>query len=132
MIGRRFHPPGEHDADDAATVLLQFANGATGTIVIAGQRSGPTWSEMHLIGERGMIRLDGQGLAIASSEEWRLVAFPEANPMALEWAAFARAITEGRPPPVTLDHALRVMEVAFAAEDSAASGREVVLAAGSW
>jgi predicted dehydrogenase len=48
--------------------------------------------------------------------------------MALEWAAFARAIADGTPPPVTLDHALRVMEIVFAAEDSAATGREVLLA----
>jgi phthalate 4,5-cis-dihydrodiol dehydrogenase len=127
-IGRRFHQPEEHNADDAATVHLQFANGAAGTLVIAGQRSGPTWSEMRLIGERGMIRLDGQGLAVAGGDEWRAVAVPDGNPMALEWAAFARAIAEGTPPPVTLDHALRVMEVVFAAEDSATTGREVVLA----
>src|SRR5205823_1881015 len=31
-LGRRFHPPDEQRADDAATVLLHFANGATGTI----------------------------------------------------------------------------------------------------
>lgn len=128
VLGRRFHQPEEHSADDSATVLLHFANGATGTIVIAGQRSGPNWSEMRLIGERGMVRLDGQGLSVANGPEWRAVTLPEANPMALEWAAFAQAITEGTPLPVTLDHALRVMEVVFAAEDSAATGREVMLA----
>lgn len=128
VLARRFHQPGEHDADDAATVLLHFANGAVGTIMIAGQRSGPAWSEMRLIAERGTVRLDGQGLAVAERDEWHPVAVPEANPMVLEWAAFARAIIDGTPPPVTLDHALRVMEVVFAAEDSAATGREARLA----
>lgn len=128
VLVRRFHQPEEHNADDAATVLLRFADGTTGTIVLAGQRNGPTWSEMRLIGERGMIRLDGQGLGIADGAEWRTVTVPEANPMALEWAAFARAIVEDTPPPVTLAHALRVMDVVFAAEESSASGRDVVLA----
>jgi phthalate 4,5-cis-dihydrodiol dehydrogenase len=130
-IARRFHQPEEHNADDAATVQFQFANGAAGTIVVAGQRNGPTWSEMRLIGERGMIRLDGHGLSIAGGDEWRAVAVPEGNPMALEWAAFARAIAEGTPPPVTLDHALRVMEAVFAAEESAATGLEVRIGTGA-
>ncbi|HET7041492.1 MAG TPA: Gfo/Idh/MocA family oxidoreductase, partial [Gemmatimonadales bacterium] len=39
-IGRRFHRPEEHNADDSATVSLQFASGAAGTIIVAGQRSG--------------------------------------------------------------------------------------------
>jgi predicted dehydrogenase len=118
-LARRFHDPTEHAADDVATATLRFASGATGTIILAGYRDGPDWNELHLIGERGGLRLDGRGLAVAHGQAWQSVAVDEANPMEVEWRAFARAIMAGTPPPVTLEHALRVMDVVFAVEEAA-------------
>lgn len=127
VLARRFHAPHEHQADDAATVLLHFADGATGTLVLAGYRAGPAWSETRLIGERGGLRLDDAGLAVSHGAGWQPVATPETDPMTLEWVAFARAIAENTLPPVSLEHALRVMDVVFTAEESAATGRERIL-----
>ncbi|MGN6562896.1 MAG: Gfo/Idh/MocA family protein [Thermomicrobiales bacterium] len=127
VLGQRFHPPDEQQADDMATVLLHFASGATGTIVVAGYRDGAPWLTMQLLGERGALRLDGDGLALGHNNAWQPVAVAATNPMEVEWAAFARSITDGTPPPIPLDYALRVMDIVFAAEESAASGREKLL-----
>jgi phthalate 4,5-cis-dihydrodiol dehydrogenase len=127
VLGQRFHTPAEQQADDAATVLLQFASGATGTIVIAGYRDGAPWLTMQLLGERGALRLDGDGLALGRDGAWQPVVVPNTSPMEAEWAAFARSIVDGTPPPITLDYALCVMDIVFAAEESAATGREKLL-----
>jgi predicted dehydrogenase len=127
IIGRRFHAPTEHAADDTATALLHFAGDAAGTIMLAGYRSGPFRNEMQVIGERGVLRLDEAGLAISQDEEWQQIAVENADPMELEWAAFGRAIAEGAPSPIGVEYALRLMEVVFAVEESSASGREVRL-----
>jgi phthalate 4,5-cis-dihydrodiol dehydrogenase len=130
VLGRRFHRPEELPADDAATALLHFANGATGTIVLAGYRAGPVWDELQLVAERGGLRLDERGLAVGRDGDWQTVEVAADDPMRLEWLAFARAIDEGTPPPVSLEHALRVMDVVFAVEESAATGRELVIERG--
>jgi phthalate 4,5-cis-dihydrodiol dehydrogenase len=127
VLGRRFHAPEEQPADDAATALLQFASGATGTIIVAGSRAGPSTNELRLVGERGLLRLDERGLALSRGDAWQPVPTAEGNPLALEWQAFARAIQEGGPSPVPLGYALRVMDVVFAVEQSAATGCEETL-----
>jgi phthalate 4,5-cis-dihydrodiol dehydrogenase len=130
VLGQRFHTPAQQHADDVATVLLQFASGATGTIAVAGYRDGAPWLTMQVLGERGALRLDADGLALGHDNAWQPVAVAETNPMEVEWAAFARSITDGTPPPISLDYALRVMNIVFAAEESAATGRERLLDGG--
>jgi predicted dehydrogenase len=122
VLGRRFHTPKEQPADDVATALLWFANGATGTIVVAGCRAGPVMNELRIVGERGLLRLDERGLSVSKGEVWQLVPTTEADPLVLEWQAFARAIEERLPSPVSIEYALRVMDVVFAVERSAATG----------
>jgi predicted dehydrogenase len=124
VMGRRFHPPEEHQADDAVTALFQFASGATGTVILAGQRTGPPWNELQAIGTRGSLRLDERGLMAGQGVPWQPIEVDDADPMHREWIAFSQAIEEGTPPPVTLQYALRVMDAVFAAEESAATGRE--------
>jgi predicted dehydrogenase len=122
VLGRRFHSPEEQPGDDVATALLHFANGATGTIVVAGCRAGAIANELRIIGERGFLRLDERGLAVSLGDTWQLVPTAEDNPLALEWRAFAGAIGQGLPSPVSVEYALRVMDVVFAVERSAATG----------
>jgi predicted dehydrogenase len=124
VMGRRFHLPEEHQAEDVATALFEFASGATGTIVLAGQRSGPPWNELQVVGTRGSLRLDERGLMASYGEPWQPIEVEDADPMHREWLAFSQAIEEGTTPPVTLNYALRVMGAVFAAEDSATTGRE--------
>jgi phthalate 4,5-cis-dihydrodiol dehydrogenase len=124
VMGRRFHRPEEHSADDAVSALFQFANGAAGTIILAGQRAGPSWNELQLVGTRGSLRLDERGLVAGQGDAWQPVDVSNADPTQLEWLAFIGSIKAETPPPITLAYALRVMDVVFAAEDSAAAGRE--------
>src|SRR5262249_15009997 len=70
VMGRRFHAPEEHQAEDAVTALFQFANGATGTIILAGQRTGPPWNELQVVGTRGSLRLDERGLMAGRADQW--------------------------------------------------------------
>jgi hypothetical protein len=67
-----------------------------------------------------MLRLDSQGLAIARGADWRAVPLDERNMMEIEWEAFAAALENGGPMPISLEHALRVMNTVFDVE--AASG----------
>lgn len=124
MLSRRFHTAEEQQADDAATAMLRFASGASGTLTVAGYRAGPPCNETRIIAEGGALRLDARGLAVSHGNGWLAVATPAADPLVEEWRAFARAIEERTPPPVSLPHALRVMETTFAVEESSASGRE--------
>ena len=119
-VARRFHSANELQADDSVAALLEFKGGATGTVLVGGYRSSPTWNEMRILGDRGMLRLDSQGLAISSGADWRAVPLDERNMMEIEWEAFAAALENGGPMPISLEHALRVMNTVFDVE--AASG----------
>jgi predicted dehydrogenase len=127
ILNPRFHTPAEHAADDIATTFLHFAGAAAGTIMLAGFRSGPLRNDMQIIGERATLRLDERGLAVSQGENWLPVAVEEANPMQRQCAAWTRAIMQGTPSPVGLEYALALMRVVFAAEESSAKGREVIL-----
>jgi phthalate 4,5-cis-dihydrodiol dehydrogenase len=127
ILGRRFHTPTEHAADDIATTFLHFAGDVAGTIMLAGFRAGPPRNEMHIVGEHATLRLDERELAISQGESWQPVPVEEGDPMEREWAAWCRSITEGAPSPVGLEYALALMEVVFAAEGSSATGLEIRL-----
>jgi len=120
-LSQRFHSAEEQQADDAATAALEFASGATGTVLLAGYRSSPTWIEMQIAGERAMLRLDAQGLALGRGGEWQPVPVEERNIMEIEWEAFAGALDGGGPMPISLEYALRVMNALFDVEASASA-----------
>jgi predicted dehydrogenase len=123
VVRQRFHSSAEQQADDSVAALLTFSSGATGSLLLAGYRSGPIWDEMQIIGERAVLRLEGQNLSVSRGEEWRSLPGEERNPMAIEWDAFASAVRDGTPPPISLDFALKVMETVFAVEESSGAGR---------
>lgn len=127
VIDRRFHPIEEHQADDAATALLHYRSGAAGAILLSGYRTGPLWNETRIIGEKGTLKIDGGALTRSDGDQWQRVEVEERAYMEAEWDDFARAIQAGGPSPISLEYALRVMEVVFSAEASAAAGREVPL-----
>lgn len=47
-------------ADDQAQLLLRFANGAQGSIIVSGLAPGPGRTEVTVVGAKGALRLDGQ------------------------------------------------------------------------
>lgn len=47
-------------ADDQAQMLLRFANGAQGSIIVSALTPGPSKSELTVVGARGALRLDSQ------------------------------------------------------------------------
>jgi predicted dehydrogenase len=122
VVRQGFHAGGEQQADDAVTATLHFASGASGSVVLAGMRSGPTVISMHIFGERGVIRLDSGGLALAVGAEWRAIPLEERDYMELEWEAYAGALERGGPLPISLDYALEVMNTLFDVEEHAMTG----------
>jgi predicted dehydrogenase len=46
--------------DDHAQILLRFANGAQGSIIVSGLTPGPAQNQITVLGTRGALRLDGQ------------------------------------------------------------------------
>jgi phthalate 4,5-cis-dihydrodiol dehydrogenase len=122
-LARRFHSAEEQQADDLAAALIEFEGDATGTVLLGGYRSSPTWIEMQILGDRGMLRLDAQGLAISNGGDWRSARLEERNMMEIEWEAFAAALQNGGPMPISLEYALRVMNTLFDVEASSGDVR---------
>ncbi len=115
-IRQRFHGIDEQWADDSGVALIKFSSGAAASLVVDGYKTGPPWSQMRIVGERAVLRLEGQNLSISEGEIWRSVPCEEQNPMVGEWNAFALALRDGTSPPISLDYAMKVMEVLFEVE----------------
>lgn len=126
------NPLQAQQSDDAAIALLQHESGLCSTLVHGGYRVG----DERWIGEalctNGMLKLStfppNPGLWVARDEAgYQPVPYEERDSMELEVAAFAACIRDDAPEPVTPAHARHVMQVLLAAEESARTGREVLI-----
>ena len=117
---------GHHDFDDVAFLTMSFRKGAFGTLDASWSRpkSYPTWGDVTLevVTERGTLSMDmfAQNLALYSdatdSVSWHNWGGNMDDGLV---AAFAAAIAEGSPVPITGEDGLRAAEVALAAYKSA-------------
>jgi predicted dehydrogenase len=123
-------------SEDSAAVLLRFAGGAVATMTATfGQRIGPHEHTVTLYGRHGWAehRLGGgRDLQVASRTEFgddapHLIDLPDEPHFQTMWAAFARAVAAGEPPPVTGHDGRAAVEIILAAYRSAATGRPVRL-----
>ena len=120
----------EQRADDVGLMQLTYANGAVGTIVSVGYRQGAPKHLTELTCTRGMLNVDYDRIQIGRDERWQdvpLTYFTDWMHSALveEWNAFAAAVKGESPPAVSGDYARHIMEVIFAAEESAQTGTAV-------
>jgi predicted dehydrogenase len=105
-LAARKAPP---DPRDVATVLAEFANGATGQI--ATVRAAPMFWRVHVFGTKGWAEArDETTLTVARlGEAPRTQTFPQVDSLAVLLAAFADSIETGKPFPVTTDEMLDVV-----------------------
>jgi predicted dehydrogenase len=124
----RFH---DQQADDTGVALLRYANGATGTAVAIGFRTGVFTFVTELSCTKGMLKIDNsRGVFIGRDEQWQLVpGSTHENWMAAalvnEWQAFADALEQDTETAVTAEFGRHIMAIAFAAEESSRLGQEM-------
>ncbi|MBI1924372.1 Gfo/Idh/MocA family oxidoreductase [Candidatus Poribacteria bacterium] len=130
-IGTRAH---YQAGDDSATAFIRYKNGLAGVAVAVGYADGGPNYECQVICANGSLRFsqhDEKFVKVGKGEKWEDVPFddPPAE-MQNEWKAFAQAIEQNIEPPTHGEWGRHVMEILFAAEQSAITGREVVLESG--
>ena len=126
-FGTRFH---RQNSDDSGLVFVRFENGAVGSVTSVGYRTGAPNHLTDLYCSEGALRIDySRGVEIGREEKWTTLPdsgsehwLPEA--IDAEWGAFIGALTSGSEMPVSGEYGRHVMAAAFAAEESARTGRE--------
>ncbi len=133
-IGTRAH---YQASDDSATAFIRYKNGLAGVAVAVGFADGAPNHEIQVICANGALRFSQHGekyVKVGKGDQWEDIPFedPPAE-MRNEWKAFAESIAQDIEPPTSGEWSRHIMEILFAAERSAISGREVVLDSGlSW
>lgn len=122
------------DFDDVGFLSLTFNNGAFGTLDASWSRpkTFPTWGDvtMEVVAENGTLSMDmfAQNLVLYSdktnSVSWQNWGGNMDDGLV---GAFAAAVAEGSPVPITGEDGLRAAEVALAAYQSAETHRVVTL-----
>jgi len=117
---------GHHEFDDVAFLSMRFQQGAFGTLDASWSRPAafPTWGDVTLevITDRGTLSMDmfSQNLVLYSdltnTVSWHNWGGNMDDGLV---GAFARAVVEGSPAPITGEDGLRAAEVALAAYRSA-------------
>ena len=127
-IGTRAH---YQASDDSATAFVRYKNGLAGVAVSVGYADSAPNYECQVICANGSLRFSQHGekfVKVGKGDKWEDVPFedPPAQ-MHNEWKAFAEAIGRDIEPPSHGEWGRHIMEILFAAEQSAITGREVVL-----
>ena len=130
-IGARAH---YQAGDDSATAFIRYKNGLAGIAVSVGYADGAPNFECQVICANGSLRFSQHGekfVKVGQADQWEDVPFddPPAE-MHNEWKAFAQAIEQNIEPPTHGEWGRHIMEIMFAAEQSAITGREVPLESG--
>jgi predicted dehydrogenase len=141
------------EAEDVGTVLVTFKNGALGNITCTTSAYPGLTNDFHIFGNRGSIALmdekvitwrimhpDGDKDAELAEERELLALYPgsdssgAADPMAVGFDGhtvhvedMVRAIREDRDPIITGRDARHAVEICVAIQESARSGREIIL-----
>ncbi len=131
-IGNRAH---YQAADDSATAFIRYKNGTAGVAVAVGYADGGPNHECQVICANGSLRFSEHGdkyVQIGKDNKWEDIPFevPPHN-MYNEWVGFIHSIENDIEPPTSGEWGRHIMEILFAAEQSAISGREVLLDSGN-
>ena len=133
-IGTRAH---YQAADDTATALIRYKNGLAGVAVSIGFADGAPIFDTQVICANGTLRIGGGRqpfLELGQGNEWQDIPYDDPPAvMHYEWKSFVDSIEQDIEPPTSGEWSRHIMEILFAAESSAISGRDVVLESGlSW
>ena len=125
LVDSRFH---DFSADDVAMAMLHFENGVFATLIHVWWKSGATHATTEFICTEGMIKLDGQKIWTARTGPYEPHPVPDTtNAFDRQLEAFITAIEENTTPPVTPEYARDLVRTLIACEESARTGREVVI-----
>ncbi len=121
-------------SDDSATVFIRYKNGRAGVVVAVGYADGAPDYSSHVICASGTLKFSHhleEYVRVGKGGVWQDVPFtrPSAE-FVNEWRAFAECIARDIEPPTHGPYARHIMEILFAAEKSAITGREVMLESG--
>lgn len=127
-IGTRAH---YQAADDSATAFIRYKNGVAGVAVAVGFADGAPNYECQVICANGTLRFTQHGekyVQVGKDDKWVDRPFEDSPAeMHFEWKAFAESIKQDIEPPTHGEYGRHIMEILFAAEQSAISGSEVML-----
>lgn len=132
-IGTRAH---YQAGDDSATAFVRYKNGCAGVAVAVGFADGAPNFECQVICANGTLRFnqhgaDGKYVKVGRGDTWEDVDFEDTpHDMHNEWKSLVEAIELNIEPPAHGAYGRHVMEILFAAEQSAITGRDVVLDSG--
>lgn len=130
-IGTRAH---YQASDDSATAFIRYKNGLAGVAVAVGYADGAPNFENQIICANGTLRFSEHGekfVKVGKGDTWQDIPFDDPpHEMSYEWEAFAKAIELDIEPPTHGQWGRDIMEILFAAEESAITGREVILERG--
>lgn len=131
VLGTRFH---NQDAHDSTSAFLRYADGASGFVSAIGYKAGGPVEETFLVGTKGSLKINQkQGIMIGKDDNWVLLensgsTDQHVDALREEWRIFKNYIENGHAEQmVTMDFALHIMDVLFAAERSEREHREVLI-----
>jgi UDP-N-acetylglucosamine 3-dehydrogenase len=121
---------------DHALIVIRFASGALAHVEVtwAVPRGGPFLTSVEVAGSRGIMRFDNQS-SMPIRGYWDVegasTAVPEsplaASPFQAELEHFLNCILEDKQPLVSVDDAVKALELSWAALDSIKTGQPVTL-----
>ena len=127
-FGIAFH---QQQADDHQLMLLRYSGGIAGMVTSVGYSTGAPDDETEIVGTRGIMRIDAvRGIRIGLNEVWQEIpdtgskdVLPEA--LIQQWISFRDVMLNNSENSASIDYALHIMEVVFAAEQSARDKSEI-------
>lgn len=129
VLQTSFH---QQAADDSGMLFLRFANGAVGTVVCTGYRTGaPKLHTIELTCREGVLNVHPvDGAAVGQDEQWHIIPGSGAadwmhKALVGEWRAFADAVGAATASPVSGEYARHIMATLLAAEESSRLGKEL-------
>lgn len=123
-IGSRFH---DFSADDVAMAMLHFENGVYATLIHVWWQYGATHSKTDFVCTEGMIGLGDEVLVGKSGSYEPRKVDDSYNAFDRQLEGFIAAVDQGTRPLVTAEYGRELVRVLVACQESARTGREIVL-----
>lgn len=121
------------EVDDGGVIILRFKNGQMASLHYSGFKDGVKEISIDVNGSEGSLRLDNtKGAFLGKDQEYKLLSGSLSKDwmneaLVNQWKEFSDAILENREPIASGKRTLKVMEVLFAAFESASSEKTIKL-----